>query len=331
MQARTRTFIRTAGILAASGMLAGCASSRNPEAAVPFTDADLEAIYTRQYDPVRLGLTVTASGGAYEFVGANRVRPRSGDVLEYKMTDDHPVPIIRIRGRDRKTIKALIDTSSSRSFIGFKGFQAFAMVPLAPPIYGIRPTHVLTPHTYFSATPMRIYIGNCLVENPVLFTQAANGSLEGVSRGFAEEGVEAVLGMDMLKSFAYVRFDFKNMELVFSGTDPYRPNPSLLADSVPMKFRDGGLAVEALFNERKLEAVLDTAGRFEVALPEPSRPVVNQVSIGAVNFRTLVRVSTEEEKIDARERFGIDALKAYIVTLDFQRGRVHFESHPADE
>ena len=66
-------------------------------------------------------------------------------------------------------------------------------------------------------------------------------------------------------------------------------------------------------------------GAVRFALPLPSRPIVNQVFLGSLDFRSLVRTPASLLKLSDHPRIGVRAFNQYVVTLDFTRNKLFFE------
>ena len=109
-----------------------------------------------------------------------------------------------------------------------------------------------------------------------------------------------------------------------------RSPPELLHASLPMKQYRGGLAVEGHMGEYEGYFLIDTAGDYEVAMPDPARSQEPELWLDNVRFENVtVSDSTQpgfgEHRIPA---IGARLLARHRVVFDFKRNRMIFERLP---
>jgi hypothetical protein len=138
-----------------------------------------------------------------------------------------------------------------------------------------------------------------------------------------------VVGLDLMKSFAYVRFDFATRSVSYATDLPYKPNKLSLAADLPFKITPEGLAVEGILGDYRGTVLLDTGGDYEVAmkLGETSPSKLRQVTLGDFVRRNATLNDAEFLGFgsDPKPSVGARLFADTLVTLDFVNSRVYVE------
>ena len=327
-----RPFIRAISWLTVltfiGGWGSGCATTPDDLGSGPLSQQELQLLMKRSHDPRRYGLTVYQSNQGPVYTRANRLHPGQVVTLPFMSGRKSTAPVIEIFGRKNLTsYRALVDSSSKHSWIDLNTFRHMKAIPLAPPAIGVGATSVASPTPGFVCTPDKLVFDTLHMETPLLWFQASKDHLGALVRDQDPDVVGGLMGCDMMKAFQYVTFDFENRSLELSSTTRFSSNLDQLIGSVPFTFVDGRVTVQGALEGKPTGIIVDVAGAYSLALPEPLPASMKLVSIGDIAFRNPPLISTQQESLGAPDipRIGRELLVHYRVTLDRARKLVHFE------
>jgi hypothetical protein len=110
----------------------------------------------------------------------------------------------------------------------------------------------------------------------------------------------------------------------------YTPRVDRLLAKIPCRFVHGALAAQGAINGKPTTVLLDTAGDFAAALPDPDSDTVRQISLGDLVLRNSPAVSCTQMNLGmpSYPRVGLHLLGRYQITLADQ-GRVMYVERPA--
>jgi hypothetical protein len=305
------------------GFITGC---RTPDTVEPLNDAQLRAFFARAQDPRRFWITVYKSDEGSSFSGASRLHPEQVAHLKFESGRHSEMPVITFKGRTLTSFKALIDTSASFSWVTFDTAKKLEVIPLGPPAYELIPQHVKEDIAGYACAANKIIFDQVHMETPLFYTRAAMGPLGVLSRGQISPLPDAIIGCNMLKSFAFVQINYPTRHVTLSSTFEYSPSTNLMA-TLSLHEVKGALAVTGTMEGKEQSFILDTAGDYEIAIATVPEEPVRQVSLGDLVFRRIPAVSTNEKGLGLPDvpRIGNRLLSKFNLTFDFKKRVVYFE------
>jgi hypothetical protein len=229
-------------------------------------------------------------------------------------------------GRE-ETITALIDTSAARSWLDLATFTRVKATPLGPPAYDYTPKNVNDNIPGYACILTKLRFDQLHMENALFHFRAATGPLGYLARGEDHPAPSAILGCDILKAFAFVQIDYPNHSVVFSATSAYSPDGTNLIAALPLKEVDGAFAAEGMVDNEKKLILLDSAGKFEMAMDNPPSDKLKQVSMGDLVFRNVTVVSSKDRSLGllSHPRIGRQLLSRFKITFVPKKKVVYFE------
>lgn len=309
-------------------LVAACVTSKQT-ASVPFSDAQLKAMAARAKAPQVYGITVYPSDAGPVFAGSARTHEGDVAAVEFPRNGWPFAPIVPLSPGGSSDIKALLDTSSPQSWVSPVGGKEMNIEMLAAPSLLVsRPTHVFDTANGYLSVASHAKIDTLSLENVLLQVRGASGPLGPLARGLDDTGLEAVLGVDLMKALNHIQFNFPAHHVILSASRGYTPSESNLVATVPMVLVGGAIAAEGMLGGEPQTFVLDTGGEYAVALPT-NRPAatIPQVSVGDLVFRDVPGVSGMDLALGqvAQPRIGRRLLAKFKMTLDFRGRAIHFE------
>ena len=338
------------------------------------TATQIEAFHKSGRDAREVGITITKlpyGGPHFEFAN----RPHMGRTDEKPMVpaqdssilswfglsrdaktsgQDTPFPAIEATTGSGKNLQILVDTSARQSWLTLDACDDMSYRPFKPRL-GEYPDHVSSPVPGYVGVGNKLVIGTQHVECPIFYVPMASGPLGPLARleRPADEpplpshdrvreklraGLRAVMGTEMLKNFDWVRIDFPRRRVRLSSNGVYKPPvPEAVVARLPMLDWKGRPAIAVRIDGRPVTAVIDTAGDFELSLPDSDlRGGYNgdvQLQIGALPTTSVIPQFVVPAHThtglglppDFPARIGTRILERYAVTLDFKDRRVLFE------
>lgn len=333
-------FLRAAALLLA----AGCATPTPTLQQVPLGQSELDQFLASGRDARYYGITTypDAAGARFEF--ANRVHESRSAQRDFIRPRDLPVPVIKARTATFVDFHLLLDSSARQNWLLLASTAAMAYRPFAPPI-GEYADHVVADVPGYAGVANKIILDALHVESPVFCVPPARGNLgplarvvertddpadpkDAAARQALGAKTHAVMGAALMRSFAFIRFDFPARKVRFSTSSTYRPASSGdVYANLPLRDWRGRPAVQVVLDGQPLLAVIDTAGDFDVALPSPAAESARVLSLGDMEFDDLRFESHAAlglpEPFPAR--LGLGVLARFALTLDFKNQRVWFE------
>lgn len=307
---------------------AGCATKPEPPPQ-PVVGSRLQMFFQRARDPRTFWLHVYDSPDGPVFVGAHRLHPNQVATLPIIARAGRgavPAPVVLVRGQDETPYAALIDTGSKESWADFSAAVELGVVPLGPPAYTRKPTHVNDPaEGYLCALPT-LRFDALRVETALLYAQTMDGPLDMLARA-ATPRPRLVAGSDLLGELRYFQVDYRQSVVTLSSTMPYRPSEQQLVATVPIELAHGVLAAKGSLDGIPQTFILDTAGDFEVAARDPLDPVAKQVTLGDLVVRDVPVDDAAGLGLGLADcpRIGRRLLARFRVTFDCKLKLAYFE------
>lgn len=314
--------------LALSALLAlsGCKTTTPPEPS-PLDGNDMQRFLSRGRNPQIFGVYIRQTADGVKAKQAGNIKGSKKALLEFSSSRKSPLPVVEVESKSGRNFELLIDTSSRKSWTTFDLAEEIGLVPA-----GQNPARYVAKHVqddvpaFFCIAP-HLEFNKMTMTEGLVYARADRDSLWPVSRDFRHDNIQMVMGCGMLKAFAFVRIDFKNRTLALSGADEYSPEEREVLASVPIKWNEGAIAIEAELDGSKELVYIDTGGTFQIVYPGRESQVINEIRIGDLLFEDVAVTSGEEQKIAHRDHpsLGAELLQEMIVTIDNVTQTLHFE------
>lgn len=344
-----------AGVLLAA---AGCATTEIPPPE-PFRESQVEAFHKAGRDARAMGITIyTTPSGKAHFEFANRPHMGRSSEIPFVYGSALPRPVLDLKTGTETPLRALLDTSARQSWLVAGACGAMDYRPFKPRL-GEYPDHVEADIPGYAGVGNKLIARIQHVESPVFYVPMAAGHLGALARPERPAGdppladkvrrlrerfdasIQAVLGAEMLCAFDWIRFDFPARKVRFSSNGPAKPgHPDAVAARLPMLDWNGRPAIAVKIDGRPMTAVIDTAGDFELSLPEGARTGGYGAGTGDVRLQLgdLPPTSSMPQFVVPAQthaglglppgfpaRVGTRILARYAVTLDYKNRCVWFE------
>ena len=310
-----------------AGLAGGCATT-SPTEIKPLTETQLRNIFSKAKDPRNFWITVYQSDNQIaQFAGANRLHPEHLAQRDFANESSPLAPVVSADIGRFETFTALIDTTAARSWLDFATFERAQGVPLGPPAYAYVPKNVNDRLPGYACVLTKVRFDQLHMENAVFHFRAATGSLGYLARGEEHPMPDAILGCDILKSFAFVQIDYPKRSVILSATTEYAPEEQPLMAQLPLREIEGAFAVDGEIDGEKKTFILDSAGDFEIAMDNPPTNQLKQISIGDLVFRNAPVVDSKDKSLGllTYPRIGRRLLAKFNVTFAPKKKLVYFE------
>lgn len=286
------------------------------------------AFFERARDPRRYWITVYESDQGPVFAGGNRLHPSQAAEAPFMDADVPLLPVIEASASDDETVRLLLDTSAPESWLTMQVADRLGFVPFGPTAYERLPDQVIDEIPGVLGAVDTLIIKPLHIETALFCARLAWGPLGLASRAASSNPPDGVMGCNLLEAFSFVQVDYTRRRAVFSTETEYQPAEDRLMASVPLKRHRGAMAVEGRIDGRPETMVIDTAGDYALALPEPV--TVKRLSVGDVMALNLIAAEARAKNLGDPEqpRIGYEFLSRFVVTFDFKRRLVHFERPP---
>ena len=317
-------------------LVASCTTTKNkgPERGTRPSEQAMQAALADTVNPREFGLTIYRSPEGPVFTDTNRVHPAQDDLLDF-VDKKSLAPVVLWETPDGQKIPVVFDTRSPKTWVEILTAQSLGFRAVGPTPFSARPRHLTDDTEGYLALRSSLTFGAVRFESPLWHVRPQYKTLGPLGRGLKKPEPMVVFGLDMMKSFAYVRFDFTTLSVSFATDMPYKPNKLAVVANLPFKITPEGLSVEGIVDTYRGPVLLDTGGDYEVAmkLGETSSSRVRQVTLGDFARRN-VGVNDAEFLgfgADPKPSVGFRLLDGLLVTLDFVNSRVYFEIPPPAE
>ena len=332
-------------ILFAAALLfaAGCASPA-ARRQTPLSQAELDQFLAGGRDARYYGITTyqDAAGARFEF--ANRVHQDRSAQMDFSSPRPLRIPVLKARTATFVPFNLLLDSSARQNWLLLQSVAAMDYRTFKPPT-GEYADHVVSEIPGYAGVANKIVLDELHVESPVFYVAPARGDLGPAARAGSPAGAapvsaprralaartHAVMGAALMRSFAFIHFDFPNRFVRFSSHATYRPaSPSAVLAHLPLRDWRGRPAVQGTLAGKPILLVIDTAGDFDLSLPGDADGATGPLVLGELALDE-VRISSHAalglpETFPAR--LGLGILSRYAVTLDHKNQRVWFEGKP---
>jgi hypothetical protein len=310
---------------------AGCASTKpkSPERGSRPTPEVMQSVLSATLAPAHYGMAIYRSPEGPVFTDSNRVHPGQEDVLAFARPA-MPVPLVIWETTSSQKIPVLLDTRSPRTWVEFLTAQALGFRPVGPTPFSTRARHLVDDTEGYLALRPSLDFGAIRLENALWQVRPQHLTLGPLGRGLTAPEPLVVLGLDTLKSFAQVRFNFAEHGVGYATDLPYRPNKLNLLASLPFTLTPEGLAVDGAVDDYRGPVLIDTGGHYEVAmkLTETSPARLRQVTLGDFVRRQVAVNDAEFLGFGSAPKPSVGALffDGLVLTLDFVSSKLYLEA-----
>lgn len=332
-------------IPAATALLAAGCAVPLPLSPTPLGQDDLDQFLASGRDARIYGITIYPDAAGTRFEFANRPHPDRTARLAFLSPKNSPVPIVGAATPLSDQFPLLLDTSARQSWAAMQSIRGLEYRLFKPPV-GEYADHAATTIPGYAGVGNQLILDGLYVENPIFYLLPARGGLSALTRvgenpqaaSGAAPALEkiarrmpVVAGAALLRSCAFVRFDFPNRSVGFSTRGAYQPAAaSAVLARLPLRTWRGRPALQAILDGIPLTLVIDTAGNFDVSLPgdsaqSPATLTLGELQIDGVNLVTHAGLGLPE-KFPAR--LGLGVLARFAVTLDYKQQLVWLEGKP---
>ena len=317
-----RLLLATATLLAA-----GCAT-QPPQPPTPLAQDELAQFLAGSRDARFYGITIYRDTAGARFEFANRVHPSRFAEMPMASRQGVPFPLVRAKTAALADCPLLLDSTARQNWLLLGSTAAMEYVPFEPPM-GEYADHVVAEIPGYAGRANKIVLDSLHVESPVFLVPPAHGRLGSLARlETLGNRIQAVMGAALMRSFAFIRFDFPGHRIGFSTSDDYQPpKPSAVLAELPLQEWRGRPVVQARLGGEPIALLLDTAGDFDLVVPRTA-----SVPGGALELDKLTladpRVAAAADlglPENFPARLGLGVLARYVVTLDYTHRRVWFE------
>lgn len=332
-------------LLAALLFTAGCASPK-PLRQLPLSQDELDQFLSSGRDARNYGITIYSDAAGPRFEFANRVHQDRSAQSGFASPPGSRVPVIRARSGSASfdDLDLLLDSSARQNWLLMSTIKDMDYRTFKPPM-GEYADHVVADIPGYAGVANKLILQELHVESPIFYLPPARGNLGPLARAEGQTGetpgakayrslgarIQAVMGAALMRSFAFIRFDFPNRTVRFSSNSTYKPGAtsSVLAN-LPLRDWRGRPAVQGTLGGEPILLVIDTAGSFDIALPGDTEGVSGPLVLGDLQIDE-VALSTHDglglpETFPAR--IGLGLLSRYALTLDHKNQRVWIEGKP---
>lgn len=304
----------------------GCMTGR-PESSLPYSDPRVKAFLAQAQDPRRHWLHVYNSNNGPMYVGGHRLHPNQVAVLPFQSYKVPTGPIVFVRTSTENQELALVDTTTKESWLSFDLALKIGLIPLGPPPHELTPIHVKDDARGVIGVLSKLRFDELHMENALFYTRLTDRGLGPLVRDRYRWKPGIIIGYDMLGAFRFVQFDFANREMTLSSTLPYEPNEEKLVATVKLVERGGVVTAEGVIDGYEGPIIIDVAGDYHIASPEPAAEYAQHVELGSLVLRHVPAVYTDAAGLGypAYPRIGRKLLSRFKVTLDNKRKLIYLE------
>lgn len=322
---------------------AGCATP-GPLEQTPLSQDELDDFLASGRDARTYGITTYADSAGARFESANRPHRDRSALLNYAFPKSGPRPVISAQTPLSGSFPLLLDSSARQSWATMASIKGMGYRLFAPPS-GEYADHVVDDIPGYAGAGNTLILKDLHIEYPVFYIAPARGGLGPLARSGENPDASppsaktadkiarqmpAVAGAALMRSFAFIRFDFPGRAIGFATHGTYQPaNASAVLASLPLRDWKGRPAVQATLGGQPITLVIDTAGDFDLALPG-DESADGPLLLGNLSIDDLQTVGCADRSLPEAfpARLGLGVLARFAVTLDYKQQRVWFEGRP---
>ena len=276
--------------------------------------------FKKMRDPRIFGLNLYQTPTGVEIHGGGRLHPNQTVALDV-LVEEPSRPVVGLITQFDKTLPALLDITSSRTWLEYASAVTLRATPLGeqdPTLIRLVDDDIDACYSMISS----LRLGQLFIEYPTLYVRLATGSMGPLTRGMDDQNLRCVVGWDLLKKFEYIQFLYPVQKVILSTTEEYEPDPGLLVASLSLLEDADKCAVRGTVDGHDAMILVDPAGDFEVALPEGL--TAETVDVGLKWPLKNPQISRSPRGV----RIGARIFQHYHVTICPKQGLLHIERFP---
>ena len=332
-------------LLAALLFTAGCTSTK-PLQQIPLSQDELDPFLASGRDARNYGITIYSDAAGPRFEFANRVHQDRSAQPNFASPIGSRTPVIRAKSGSATfdNLYLLLDSSARQNWLLLSSIKEMDYRTFKPPL-GEYADHVVSEIPGYAGVANKVILQELHVEWPVFYVPPARGNFGPLARTEGQIGetkeakadralgakIQAVMGAALMRSFAFIRFDFPNRTVRFSSNSTYKPGAtSAILACLPLRDWRGRPTVQGTLGGEPILLVIDTAGPFDLSLPGDIEGVTGPLVLGDLQIDELT-ISTHTD-LGLPETFpariGLGLLSRYALVLDHKNQRVWIEGKP---
>lgn len=324
-----KTTAIAAGLLAI-GFLSGCETLKSTAKPKDAPDQENLKVFAEGRDPAEFFIhRYRSEAGETVFTGYNRQPQATRAVLLFESPAHSVLPLVRARASAGAEFLVLADTASRQNWTSLELRETIGLVPVGPDRVGAIPAHVLDDTPGYLCILPQIELDRLGVEAVLIYARVGRKTFWPMPRHADARAAQGILGMDLLRSFASVTWDYANRMMEFSSTEPYSPPSERVLAELPINFEPetGALMVNCVVDGREEPMVFDSAGNYELAMVDPTLEPIRQIGLEDLVFRRILAVTPQSVGLVAGETsyLGAALFRNYRVTLDNRKNVLWIE------
>jgi len=309
----------------------GCLTSTPPPADGPYDAAEVNRIFSAGKDPSQFFIhSYPGESGRTVFSGQNRQPSDERAVLLFESPVHSAMPVVRARTANGTDLFLLIDTTSKENWTNLGYRDQLGFVPLGPQPIGAVPAHLFDEIPGYLSVFPELTFDRMTVSSVLVYARALRGSFWPMHRHADAREATAVMGVDFLRSFAYVTWDYASRLMTLSSTAPYEPVRENVLAELPINFDPdlGAIEIPWVIDGQEGAVIFDCAGDYELAVVSPPLDLIRQVGLQDLILRRVRAVSPQSVGLQPIQTpyIGNALLRRYRVTLDNHRNVLWIET-----
>ncbi len=332
-------------LFAALLFTAGCTSPKTLQQ-IPISQDELDPFLASGRDARNYGITIYSDAAGPRFEFANRVHQDRSAQSSFVGPTSSRAPVIRARSGSATfdDLYLLLDSSARQNWLLMSTIKNMDYRTFKPPM-GEYADHVVSDIPGYAGVANKIILQELHIESPICYLPPARGNLGPLARaeGHTDETpdakayqalgtkIQAVMGAALMRSFAFIRFDFPNRTVRFSSHSTYKPGAtSAVLANLPLRDWRGRPTVQGTLGGEPILLVIDTAGSFDLSLPGDIEGVTGPLVLGGLQIDDVALFTHADLGLPETfpARIGLGLLSRYTLILDHKNQRVWMEGKP---
>ena len=311
--------MKQTGIIFAAALSLLATGCKTTEEAKPVSWKDQQAYISKSRDPRIYGLSIYQTpGGGTEIRGGSRLHQKQVEILPMQV--EKPLrTVVNIRTGIGQEHPVLLDFTERNNWFGFDLAKKVGAMPLGE---GKAQLVKRSGEEFASCLSIvqSLRLNQLYIETPLLYVRMANGTIGTLAREIKKPEPEGVIGWDTLSKFEQIRIDYAGKKIFLFTTEPYTPNPDLVALQTPLIKNAGACAIRGVIDGKERLILIDPAGDFEIATDNGTP--VRTLFLEDIEFKNPVTT-----KSPGGSRLGAKFFSKYQVVICPLKGNFYFEKN----
>lgn len=290
----------------------------------PLNAEEIRLLLANAKDPRTLNLNVYEGNSGPVFNNSFRLHAYQAAEVDMLGSTNQPA-MVTLETASGQTFISLLDPSTPESWASVLSGAELKLIPLGPPYYAVQPAHLEDTCEGIIAHAYTVKIDSLYIESPLYCIRMHTEGLGPLTRGQENPVPDLVLGHRFLQSFRYVQLDYPARKIRFSASSRFESIPGKQLTEAPLFIIGGTLGTRGYIEGRETSLLLDPAGSYAMAVPE-AQAAHRNVRIGELILPDLTEQSNRDVGLQDADypRLGFEALRKYVVTLDYQKNTIYF-------